>query len=133
MKVLINYNTFIIQAAGVVQFDFWEGEEMLLFHKTNLTNSGPIQPPIIWLMAALSSEVKQPRREADCSHPSTAKVKNEQSYTSTPCMPSWHAKGQFRLYIIILIKYVQQLHCSCSRQHIKTQHSVHKGFFWIFA
>jgi hypothetical protein len=33
---------------------------------------------------ALSLEVKRPRREADYSPPSSAKVKNAWSYTSTP-------------------------------------------------
>jgi hypothetical protein len=39
--------------------------------------------PIQWIPAALSPEVKRPGRE-DHSPPSSAEVKNEQSYTTTP-------------------------------------------------
>jgi len=37
---------------------------------------GPIQPPIHWVPGALSLAVKRPRREADHSLPSSARVKN---------------------------------------------------------
>jgi len=40
--------------------------------------------PIQWVLEALSPKVKWPGREADCSPPSNAKVKNAWSYTSTP-------------------------------------------------
>jgi hypothetical protein len=40
--------------------------------------SKPTQPPIQWIMRAVSSE-----HEADHSSPSTAKIKNACSYTST--------------------------------------------------
>jgi len=45
---------------------------------------GPIQPPIQWVLGALSLGVKRPGREADHSPPSSAEVNNAQSYTSTP-------------------------------------------------
>jgi hypothetical protein len=45
---------------------------------------GPTQPPIQWMPGALSLGVKQPGCEADHSPPSSAKVKNAWSYTSTP-------------------------------------------------
>jgi hypothetical protein len=45
---------------------------------------GPTQPAIQWVPGALSLEVKRPGREADHSPPSSAKVKNAWSYTSTP-------------------------------------------------
>jgi hypothetical protein len=44
----------------------------------------PTQPPIEWVIGALSLRVKQPGREADRSPPSSAEVKNAWSYTSTP-------------------------------------------------
>jgi hypothetical protein len=47
---------------------------------------GPIQPPIQWVPWALSLEVKQQRREADHSPPSSADVKNDWSFTSNPPM-----------------------------------------------
>jgi hypothetical protein len=42
------------------------------------------QPPIQWVPGALSLGVKRSGREADHSPPSSAKVKNAWSYTSTP-------------------------------------------------
>jgi hypothetical protein len=45
---------------------------------------GPTQPPIQGVLGALSLVVKQPRREADPSPPSSAEVKNAWSYISTP-------------------------------------------------
>jgi hypothetical protein len=45
---------------------------------------GPTQLPIQWNPGALPLEVKRPVREADRSPPSSAKVKNAWSYTSTP-------------------------------------------------
>jgi hypothetical protein len=45
---------------------------------------GPTQPPIQWVPGALSLGVKRPGREADHPPPSSAEVKNEWSYTSTP-------------------------------------------------
>jgi hypothetical protein len=50
--------------------------------KTFKTNMYTIQPPTKWL--ALSLGVKQLGREADHTHPSSAKVKKAWSYTSTP-------------------------------------------------
>jgi hypothetical protein len=44
--------------------------------------------------------VKQLGCEINCSFPSGAEVKNEQSYTSTPSVLSWH--GQGKLYRIFL-------------------------------
>jgi hypothetical protein len=45
---------------------------------------GPNQPPIQWVLGALSLGVKRPGREADHSPPSSAEVKNVWSYTSIP-------------------------------------------------
>jgi len=51
---------------------------------------GPTQPPIQWVLGALSSGVKWLGHEADHSHPSSAKIKTVRSYTSTPNTYSWH-------------------------------------------
>jgi hypothetical protein len=48
------------------------------------TALGPTQPPIQWVPEALSLGVKRLGREADHSPPSSAEVKNEWMYTSTP-------------------------------------------------
>jgi hypothetical protein len=59
---------------------FPAGEMMEYFVRPAL---GPTQPPIQWVPGALASRVKLPGREADRSPPSSAKVKNAWSYTST--------------------------------------------------
>jgi hypothetical protein len=48
------------------------------------TALGPTQPPIQWILEALSLGVKWPGRDADHSPLSSAKVKNAWSYKSTP-------------------------------------------------
>jgi hypothetical protein len=55
-----------------------------VFYGIPRTALGPIQPPIQWAPGALSLGVKQLEYEADHSPPSSAEVKNEWSYTSTP-------------------------------------------------
>jgi hypothetical protein len=44
----------------------------------------PIQPPIQWVLGALTMGVKQPERLADHSPPTSAEVKNTWIHTSTP-------------------------------------------------
>jgi hypothetical protein len=44
----------------------------------------PTQPPIQWVPGVLSLGVKRPVREDDHFPPSSAEVKNEWRYTSTP-------------------------------------------------
>jgi hypothetical protein len=44
---------------------------------------GPPQPPIQWVLGALSPGVKWPGREADHSPPTSAEVKKMWIYTST--------------------------------------------------
>jgi hypothetical protein len=58
--------------------------DIFLFTTAFRTALGPTQPPIQWARGVLSLGVKRPEREADHSHPSSAEVKNEWSYTSTP-------------------------------------------------
>jgi hypothetical protein len=48
------------------------------------------QPPIQWVAGALYLGVKRPGREADHSHPSSAKVKEwVELYLHSPNTPSW--------------------------------------------
>jgi hypothetical protein len=68
----------------VLGFDSWQGLGTFLFTTTSRTALGPTQPPIQWVPGAPSLGVKWPGREADHSPPSSAKVKNAWSYTSTP-------------------------------------------------
>jgi hypothetical protein len=47
---------------------------------------GPTQPPTQRVPGTTTPGVKRPGREAGNSPPSSAKIKNEWSYTSTPCL-----------------------------------------------
>jgi hypothetical protein len=49
----------------------------------------PTQPPIQWVLGALSPEIKWPGWEPDHSPPSSAKVKNGGTISPLP-MSSWH-------------------------------------------
>jgi hypothetical protein len=63
---------------------------------------GSTRPPIQWIPGTLSLGVKRPGCEADHSSPSSAKVKNAWSYTSTPqyAFIAWClVKAQGELYL----------------------------------
>jgi len=62
----------------------WHGQGFFLLATTSGLALGPIQPPIQEVPGALSPGVKQLEPEAEHSPPSSAKIKNEWSYTSTP-------------------------------------------------
>jgi len=47
-----------------------------LFTTASRTALGPTEPPIPWILGALSLGVKRPGREADHSPPSSAEVKD---------------------------------------------------------
>jgi hypothetical protein len=70
--------------AGQSGFDSWQGLGIFLFTTMSISALGPTQSPIQWVLGALSLRVRQPGHEADHSPPSSAKVKNVWSYTSTP-------------------------------------------------
>jgi hypothetical protein len=61
--------------SGVLGFDSWWGLGIFLFTTASRTALGPTQPPIQWVLGALSLGVKRPGREADNSPPSSAEVK----------------------------------------------------------
>jgi hypothetical protein len=52
---------------------------------------GPTQPPIQWVLGALSLRVKRPGHEADHSPPSSAEVKNVGAIPPLPHISSWHS------------------------------------------
>jgi hypothetical protein len=56
----------------------------LSFTTTSKPALKPTQYPIKWVLGAFSAGLKQPGSEADHTPPSSAKVKNARSYTSTP-------------------------------------------------
>jgi hypothetical protein len=51
---------------------------------------GPTQPPVQWVLGALSPGVKQHGHEADHSLPSSAKIKNGGAMSPLAHTPSWH-------------------------------------------
>jgi len=66
---------------------------------------GPTQPPVQWVLGALSLGVKQPVHAADLSFPSSADVKNTRIYTPIPPV---HLHG-------MMLSYVQgQLYLTCT-------------------
>jgi hypothetical protein len=65
-------------------FDSRQELGIFLFTNASRTALGPTQPPIQWVPWTLSLGVKRPGLEADHSLPSSAEVKNDWSYTSTP-------------------------------------------------
>jgi hypothetical protein len=56
----------------------------------------PTQPPIQWIVAAVSSVVKQRRRETNYSPPSSAHVRNGGAIPPLRLTSSWH--GDFIYY-----------------------------------
>jgi len=70
--------------AGQPGFNSQEGQGRDFFTTTSRMDLGPIQSPIQWVLGVLSPGVKQPGHKDDCSPPSSTKVKNMWSYTSTP-------------------------------------------------
>jgi hypothetical protein len=59
---------------------------IFLFITASRPALGPTQPAIQWVPGALSVGVKRQGREVDHSPASSAEVKNEWSYTSTPLL-----------------------------------------------
>jgi hypothetical protein len=60
---------------GVLGFDSRRGLGIFLFTTASRTALGHTQPPIQWAPGSLSLEIKQPGRETDHTHPSSADVK----------------------------------------------------------
>jgi hypothetical protein len=60
---------------GVLGFDSRRELGIFLFTTVSKTALGPTQPPIQWVLGALSLGQKRPGREADHSPPSSAEVK----------------------------------------------------------
>ena len=69
--------------ADDLRFESWQGQEIFLFCKSSALALGSKQPPIQWVPRFFPG-VKQ----CDVGHspPSSAKVKNEWSYTSAFCL-----------------------------------------------
>jgi hypothetical protein len=76
----------IVLGYGLDDRGFESRQGLGIFFPTSASRPalGPTQPPMQWVPGALSLGVKRPGREADHSHPFSAKVKNAWSYTSTP-------------------------------------------------
>jgi hypothetical protein len=57
--------------------------KIFLLYTSSRPLLGPTQPPIQWVIGALFSEVKRPRREAGHPPPTSGEVKNTWIYTAT--------------------------------------------------
>jgi hypothetical protein len=60
-----------------------------LFSITSRPVLGPTQPPIQWILGAVSPRVKRPRREAGAIPPTSAEVKNGKAISPLPYASSW--------------------------------------------
>jgi hypothetical protein len=88
----LNYTTDIRLYRGrnwTTRFRFPASVGIFPFATASRPTLAPTQPPIQWILGALSPRVKPPGREADHSPTSSAKVKNAWSCTSTPRTSSW--------------------------------------------
>jgi hypothetical protein len=56
-------------------FDSWQGK-IFIFSEVSRLNMEPTQPPLQWVPGNLYPGVRQKGYEAECSPPSTDKVKN---------------------------------------------------------
>jgi hypothetical protein len=65
-------------------FHSWRKQEAFL--QSSQANSWAPQRPIQWILQDFPPRIKQLGQEANYSPPSSAKIKNEWSYTSTPYM-----------------------------------------------
>jgi hypothetical protein len=69
-----------------IQFSEWARDFFSAVFRPTLE---PTQPPMQWVLGALSLGVKQLGHDADHSPPSSAKVKNGQAIPPLPCISSW--------------------------------------------
>jgi hypothetical protein len=72
--------------SGWPWFNCWQRQwgDSILFATVSRPALGATQSPIQWILGALTPGIKRPGRETDHLAPSSARVKNTWSYTSTP-------------------------------------------------
>jgi hypothetical protein len=71
-------------------FDCRRGLGNFPFTAASRTTLEPTQPPIQWVLGALSLGIKRPGREADHSPPSSAEIKEcVELHLHSPYKPSW--------------------------------------------
>lgn len=85
-----------------------QGQEFFLCSKTSRQALGSIQPLIQWITGTLSSGIKRPGRQVFHSPPSTFKVKNRRSCTSTPltCLHSMYRNEFTHTFCLLSISYI---------------------------
>jgi hypothetical protein len=81
---------------------------------------GPTQPPILWVLGALSAGVKWQGCEGGHSPPSNAELKNSGAIPPLPHTSSWQFKG------ILLILLLEK--ASLQRKHPNFGKSIHPTF-----
>jgi hypothetical protein len=85
-------------------FEFDQVKKTFLISKTSKWTLKSGQPAIQWIPVALSLEVRRTGREADHSPPSSAEVKREWNYTSTPPI-SLHGIYRDNFTYVTLLKF----------------------------
>jgi hypothetical protein len=71
--------------------------KIFLFYIASRPALGPTQPPIQWILGAVSPWVKRPGREADHSPPPSATVKNGRALPPLPHTSFWHSAQLIKL------------------------------------
>lgn len=66
-----------------MEFESWKVQEIFLSSKMPGLALGPIQPPIHWILGALSPRVEQLQCDANHLPPSGDKIKYDGNYAST--------------------------------------------------
>jgi hypothetical protein len=99
--------------------------KIFLFSTVSRLALGPTQPPIQWVLGAISLGVKWPEHEADHSTPTSSKVKNGEAIHPLPHMPSQHSAWLikhrdnfiiFTLIILVLFSVKHAGHWSSDKQ-----------------
>jgi hypothetical protein len=80
----------IVTDCGLDGQDLVPGRGKLFFSIVCGLALGPTQRPTQWVPGVLSRGVKRRGREADCSPPSSAEVKNGGAIPPLPHISSWH-------------------------------------------
>jgi hypothetical protein len=101
--------------SGVLGFDSRRMLRIFLFTTASRPVLGPTQPPIQWVLGALSLGVKRPRPEADHSPPPSVEVKEcMELHLYSPSISSWRgvqfkkiAQGQLYLYLLFIRLWIK--------------------------
>jgi hypothetical protein len=114
ISISVLLHTMKLDSAVGIVTGYWleerEGSEShcvenFLFFTSSRSALRPTQPPVQWMLGALSSEINRPWREADYLPPFNAKVKKVELYLHSPIRQFGvglnYAWGKFSLFVLI--------------------------------